>query len=284
MQMNLPGSVMGACSRAEAAGTVTHSLIEATASALAAPPSRNSRADGGTSAVAISGARTTPRAARVAATLAPRSAMRSPWSAPSRGDCPLVENRTSFMGRCLPTKMYRDYSPFRLGDCPRRIPYTRGGVGGKIGLPHLEGLVEPHREVGVMRRTSVVRCLTLLIVASFALAGPLAPLAHAQPAQPAPPAQPDLFQETLKAQRTSDRAQGFYVAGAVVVNVFLIPGRAITCAAGAAIGAAMLVVTLGSGYRAATAITREGCGGKWVVKGDDLRPETPAPLVVEPMR
>src|SRR5439155_1017392 len=125
MQMNLPGSVMGACSRAEAAGTVTHSLIEATASALAAPPSRNSRADGGTSAVAISGARTTPRAARVAATLAPRSAMRSPWSAPSRGDCPLVENRTSFMGRCLPTKMYRDYSPFRQGGDVRR------GCGGR---------------------------------------------------------------------------------------------------------------------------------------------------------
>src|SRR6267143_7149288 len=137
MQMNLLGSVMGACSRAEAAGTVTHSLIEATASALAAPPSRNSRADAGTSAVAISCARTTPRAARVAATLAARSAMRSPWSAPSRGDCPLVENRTSFMAGCLPTKMYRDYSPFRQGGRPRRIPCARCGVGGKIGFPPL---------------------------------------------------------------------------------------------------------------------------------------------------
>src|SRR2546421_7856856 len=175
MQMNLPGSVMGACSRAEAAGTVTHSLIEATASALAAPPSRNSRADGGTSAVAISCARTTPRAARVAVTLAARSAMRSPWSAPSRGDCPLVENRTSFMGRCLPTKMYRDYSPFRQGDCPRRIPCTRDGVGGKIGLPPLEGLVEPHREGGVMRRTSVGRCLAVLLRAPVPLGGPPAP-------------------------------------------------------------------------------------------------------------
>src|SRR2546428_12808841 len=110
MQMNLPGSVMGACSRAWAAGTVTHSLIEATASALAAPPSRNSRADGGTSAAAISCARTTPRAARVAATLAARSAMRSPCSAPRRGDCPLAENRTSFMGGCLPTKRSEEHT------------------------------------------------------------------------------------------------------------------------------------------------------------------------------
>src|SRR2546430_10846188 len=37
-----------------------------------------------------------------------------------------------------------------------------------------------------------LRFLTLVVVASFALAGPLAPLAHAQqPAQPAQPAQPD---------------------------------------------------------------------------------------------
>jgi hypothetical protein len=131
-----------------------------------------------------------------------------------------------------------------------------------------------------MRRTSVVRCLTLLIVASFALAGPLAPLAHAQAAQPAPPAQPDLFQETLKAQRTSDRSQGFYATEAVVVNVVRVPGKVVTCVAGAAVGIVLLVFSLGSGYRAATAITDEGCGGKWILKGDDLRPDVPAPMVV----
>ena len=140
-----------------------------------------------------------------------------------------------------------------------------------------------------MRRTSVVRCLTLLIVASFALAGPLAPLVHAQavqPAQPAPPgqptrpAQPDLFQETLKSQRTSDRAQGFYATEAAVVNVVRVPGKVVTCGAGVAIGMVLLVFTLGSGYRAAAAITDEGCGGKWILKGDDLRPEGPAPMAV----
>ena len=140
-----------------------------------------------------------------------------------------------------------------------------------------------------MRRTSVLRCLTLLIVALFALAGPLAPLVHAQPAQPAQPeqpgqsmqpAQPDLFQETLKSQRTSDRAQGLYATEAVVVNVIRVPGKAVTCVAGAAIGIGLLILTLGSGYRAAAAITDEGCGGKWILKGDDLRPEGPAPMAV----
>jgi hypothetical protein len=139
-----------------------------------------------------------------------------------------------------------------------------------------------------MRRTSVVRFLTTMVVAAFALAGPLAPIAHAQqpaapaqPGQPAQPAQPDLFQETLKAQRASDRAQGYYDAGAIAVNVFRVPGKALTCAAGGVIGAALLMVTLGSGYRPATALVVEGCGGKWLVNGDDLRPDTP-PALAEP--
>jgi hypothetical protein len=216
-----------------------------------------------------------------------------------------------------------------------------------------------------MRRTSVVRFLTSLIIASLALAGPLAPLAQAQqsgrtaepnpmesasppadvtepestppaeatqsspmppaeatqaegtpppgvaqaqpmppvpqaqpvppapPVQPAPvappppqpvpaaqPAQPDLFQETLKAQRASDRSQALYNLEAVVVSVFLFPGRIVTCAAGTLIGVGLLAVSVGTGYRAATGIFHEGCGGKWIVTGDDLRPDTPPSLVI----
>lgn len=124
-----------------------------------------------------------------------------------------------------------------------------------------------------MRRTAVVRFVTSIIVAAFALAGPLAPMAHAQ--QPAQPAQPDLFQETLKAQRASDSSQGYYDAGAVAVNTVLIPGKALMCAAGGILGSAMLLATFGSGYKASAYIVNEGCGGKWVVKGDDLRPDAP---------
>ena len=165
-----------------------------------------------------------------------------------------------------------------------------------------------------MRRTSVVRFLTSLIIASLTLAGPLAPLAHGQetdqpvdsaqaqptdtaqaqptdiaqplPApvtQPAPavqPARPDIFQETLKQQRASDRSQALYNMEAVVVSVFLFPGRVITCAAGTVVGLALLTVSLGSGYRTATGLFHEGCGGKWIVTGDDLRPDVPPSLVV----
>jgi len=114
-------------------------------------------------------------------------------------------------------------------------------------------------------------------------AQPAAPteVVQAQPvAPPPPPAQPDLFQEKLKGERASDRSQGIYNAEAVLVNIFLVPGRAVTCAAGGIAGVGILLLSLGSGYRAASGIMHEGCGGKWIVKGDDLRPDTPPSLIV----
>ena len=125
----------------------------------------------------------------------------------------------------------------------------------------------------MMTRTRVVSAL----LAALLLAGPLAPIASAQqPAQPTQPAQPpapDLFQETLKAERENDRTRGAYDAGAVAVNVFLVPGRAITCMLGGVVGIVALAATFGTAYRAASAAVHEGCGGKWIVTGDDLRPD-----------
>jgi hypothetical protein len=112
------------------------------------------------------------------------------------------------------------------------------------------------------------------------------PPAAAQPTPPpspvvAPPpaptgAQPDLFQEALKSEaRVAGAKQGIYEAGAVVTNIFLIPGRAITCALGATLGVAVLALTFGTGYKTAAGAFDEGCGGKWVVTGDDLKPDGP---------
>jgi outer membrane biosynthesis protein TonB len=96
-------------------------------------------------------------------------------------------------------------------------------------------------------------------------------------APPAPVAQsvpPDLFQEALKSEaRASGAKQVLYEAGAVVTNVFLIPGRAITCTLGAGLGVVVLALTFGTGYKTAAGAFDEGCGGKWFVTGDDLKPE-----------
>jgi hypothetical protein len=43
---------------------------------------------------------------------------------------------------------------------------------------------------------------------------------------------------------------------------------------GGVVGFVALAATFGTGYRAASAAMHEGCGGKWMVTGDDLRPET----------
>ena len=106
-------------------------------------------------------------------------------------------------------------------------------------------------------------------------APPMPPPAPAPLAPPAvQPAPPDFFQEQLKGQqRAAERQQVIYEAGAVVTNVFLIPGRAITCALGTGLGVLVLAVTFGTGYKAAAGAFDEGCGGKWVVTGDDLKPD-----------
>jgi hypothetical protein len=119
----------------------------------------------------------------------------------------------------------------------------------------------------MITRTRVVSAVLVALL----LAGPLAPLAGAQ--QPAQPPAPDLFQETLKAQRDDERYQRNYDAGAIAVNAFLVPGRAITCMLGGVAGLIVLAATFGTAYRAASAAVHEGCGGRWTVTGDDLRPD-----------
>ncbi len=124
--------------------------------------------------------------------------------------------------------------------------------------------------------TTAMRLMTLTLILSLTAGGPLAPALAQQPAQPAPTVQPDLFEERMKAKRVTDGHEGAYNVGAGIVNAFLVPGRAITCVVGGAVGIAVLFLTLGSGYRAAAAVGEEGCGGKWIVTGEDLWPNPPA--------
>lgn len=111
-----------------------------------------------------------------------------------------------------------------------------------------------------------------VLLVALMLTGAFSPIASAQ--QPPPPA-PDMFQETLKAQQAAEEDRRVYNAGAVATNIFLVPGRAITCVLGGAVGIVLLAATFGTAYRGASDAVHEGCGGKWLVTGDDLRPEGP---------
>jgi hypothetical protein len=140
--------------------------------------------------------------------------------------------------------------------------------------------------------TALRRLAVLGLTLSLALTGPLASLASAQ--QPAAPAQPELVPEGMKPDarapvatafqppptmqpevlKPADRAdsnEAFYSGFARVANAFWIPGHAVTCVLGSTVAVGVLFITFGSGYRAATRVVEEGCGGKWVLQGDDLR-------------
>lgn len=147
--------------------------------------------------------------------------------------------------------------------------------------------------------TAVCRLVVLGLVFSLALSGPVAQIASAQQPQqqPTKPAEPNLFEEALKATGQAPAPAGtsfqpaptmqpeatkpvngrqlddeFYNVFAGVATAFLVPGRTMTCVLGGGVAFGVLVVSLGSGYRAATRVLEEGCGGKWVVDADDLRP------------
>jgi hypothetical protein len=136
-----------------------------------------------------------------------------------------------------------------------------------------------------MTRSS--RVAALAVAMCLLVAGPFAPLAAAQqpaappaqqPAAPAP--QPEVFQEALKPAPALQRdgvvlSENSYDLVAGLTNIFLFPGRIITCTLGTGLSVGVLALTFGTGYRAAAAAVEEGCGGKWAVTGADLMPDRP---------
>lgn len=112
----------------------------------------------------------------------------------------------------------------------------------------------------------VARCVALTLALSLSFTGPLATFAVAQQTS-----QPDLMQETLKPSTSEAESSPAYSVGAGIVNVFYVPGKVVTCGAGAIVGLTLLALTFGTGYKASVAFGREGCGGKWAVTGEDLR-------------
>jgi len=88
------------------------------------------------------------------------------------------------------------------------------------------------------------------------------------PAQQAMPQQPEPLRESRMAESAA------YNVGAGIANIFYIPGKCILCAAGVTSGIFIMLFTIGSAPRPAAYFAREGCGGRWYLVGDDLRPES----------
>jgi hypothetical protein len=149
-----------------------------------------------------------------------------------------------------------------------------------------------------------VRLLAVVVSLLTLLAGPLAPLVAAQqppPAQPEPapqaqapqpmpeptitplppqrmpeptttPLPPQSVPEPGPAESRIGEAVAYNV-GAGIANVFFIPGKGLLCGAGVASGVIVMLFSIGSAPRTAAYFAREECGGRWILTGDDLRPE-----------
>ncbi len=105
-----------------------------------------------------------------------------------------------------------------------------------------------------------VRRFGVAVLALLLLADSTTPAAWAQGAPPE--GAPGVKEESSTGQ---DVAAGF-------ANVLYIPGKGIACGLSAVFYAGWMVLTLGGGYKDKNAnqIITGGCGGKWVLKGEDM--------------
>lgn len=63
--------------------------------------------------------------------------------------------------------------------------------------------------------------------------------------------------------------------GAGVLNVGYVPGKAIVCGLGTVASVGVMLITLGSAYRAAVATFKEGCGGTWILTPEHVAGKIP---------
>lgn len=60
-------------------------------------------------------------------------------------------------------------------------------------------------------------------------------------------------------------------AAAAVADVFYVPGKAIVCGMSGAFYVVTMALTFGALYQEATDFVKGGCGGKWVLTGEDIK-------------
>src|SRR2546426_10606724 len=159
--------------------------------------------------------------------------------------------------------------------------------------------------------------ISAVVAAAVLFSGPVMPLvawAQTQPAEqpqvaqvtpatpapavpappPPPPAPPKLMVEPSLGERqpvpmpysnlppaldpvtSTDPTTGDAV-GAGFLNIIYVPGKAIICTAGTLTSVLVMLLTFGSGYRAATGVFNEGCGGGWIFPPEHVSGQIPCP-------
>src|SRR5712691_11211472 len=102
------------------------------------------------------------------------------------------------------------------------------------------------------------RTMALVVAMTLLATGPLSPVIAQEAAQP------EFSSDTVPAVDESRwRGPDFYDLGATVITVAKTPFNFLLCGVGGLTGAALFLVTLGSGYRASARAVEEGCRGPW---------------------
>jgi hypothetical protein len=130
-------------------------------------------------------------------------------------------------------------------------------------------------------RTS--RWLCAVLVAVLALSGVPTPwTARAEMAKPAYempavypyPGSARSAQSAMPADPSGEPTDGDR-AGAAVLNIVYVPGKAIACGAGTLASTMVMLLTFGSGYRAAVSVFKEGCHGDWYLTPEHVSGKIP---------
>ena len=141
--------------------------------------------------------------------------------------------------------------------------------------------------------------ISAALVAALFVAGPLAPMtALAQmpvpPPPPAAPVEPALTSQKPGQERvpvdpvetmmlpavepiTSHDPTAGDATAAGFMNVVYVPGKAIICTAGVLTSTLVMLLTFGSGYRAARGVFLEGCSAPWALTADHVSGKIPGP-------
>ena len=135
--------------------------------------------------------------------------------------------------------------------------------------------------------------ISAALVAVLFVSGPLAPMAFAQTERAAPldppltsqkpgqervPVDPveTMMMPAVEPITSKDPTAGDATA-AGFMNVVYVPGKAIICTAGVLTSTLVMLLTFGTGYRAARGVFLEGCSSPWVLTADHVSGKIPGP-------
>ena len=124
--------------------------------------------------------------------------------------------------------------------------------------------------------------ISAALVAALFVSGPLAPMAAfaqaPQTGQERVPVDPveKMLMPSVEPITSKDPTDGDATA-AGFMNVVYVPGKAIICTAGVLTSTLVMLLTFGSGYRAARGVFLEGCSSPWALTADYMSGKIPGP-------